>query len=455
MKIAILGAGKLGLSVLDALLDSDHDITLVDTNESKLTKLAQKYDVMTYLGDARTVEMFRQIDIRTYDFVLCCTSSDDVNILAASIAKKLGCRKSVARITEPEHMNQMDFICNNFDIDAVINPDMLITSEIYRYLIEKYSLSNGVFTTKRIALIEIEADRDSRLAGKPITAFRDILPNTLVAGISRHGKLLIPHGADMINPGDILYLVGEKDEMLKYAKMFIKRRRKSDARRVMIIGGGRTGYYLAGKLSDYGAMVKVIEQDEQRCTYLSNHLRNVMILHGSGTDIPLLEEENLDQMDAFISVTGFDEENLLLALTAKNHGVEDVISKISHENYEELITKLGIDIVLNPLDISTSTILRMINGSKRVLSTVLLQGQAELLELYIDDTMGMINTPLKDLDLPDYVLFAAINRGTATIIPGGNDMLKPGDHLIMVCLLSHIGFIEKLISPTHKLNLLK
>ena len=454
MKIAILGAGKLGVSVTEALVNGDYDLTLVDINESKLTQLSQQYDVLTYVGDARTIDILNQMGIDDYDFLLSCTSSDDANIIAASNAKKLGCKKVVARLTEPEYMNQMDFICQHYNIDSIINPDVLITGEIYRYLVEKYSLSNGVYTNKRIAMIEIYAYRESRLVGKPITSFKDVLPNTLCVGISRHGKLMIPHGNDIIEENDLLYLVGEKKQMLDYAKNFTKKRR-SDAQKVMIIGGGRTGFYLAQKLSEYGSFVKIIESDEKRCHYLSDHLRNVMVLNGNGTDLTLLEDENLDQMDAFVTATGFDEENLLLALTAKNHGVEDVISKVSHESYDDLISQLGIDVVLNPMDISASAILRIISGSKRVLSTVLLQGQAELLEIYVDEDMGMINTPIKRLNLPDYALIAAINRGTKTIIPSGDDIIKPGDHLIMVCLLSHIGYIEKFIKPSGKFNLLK
>ena len=449
MKIAILGAGKLGVRILEALIDGDYDITIIDTNENKLSVIEQQFDVATVIGDARKVSVLKQIGIENYDFLLSCTSYDDANIIAASAAKALGCKKAVARITSPEHMGQTDFICQHFHIDAVINPDLLITGEIYRYLVEKYSLQNGVYTNKRIAMIEIEAMKEPRVVGKPISAFRDILPNTLVVGISRHGKVVIPHGNDQIEEDDILYLVGEKQEMLDYANNFSKRK-KSKAQKIMIIGGGRTGFFLARKLSEYGSLVKLIEADRKRCTFLSNNLKNVMVLNGSGTDMRLLDEEDLDDMDAVVTATGIDEENLLIALTAKNHGVKDVISKVSHESYDKQISDLGIDVVLNPMDISASTILRIISGSKRVLSSVLLQGQAELLEIYVDNNMKMLNTKLMDLDLPDYAIIAAINRGTKTIIPRGDDIIKPGDHLIIVCLISHIGYIEKLLKHTTK-----
>lgn len=454
MKIAILGAGKLGMILTETLMAGGNDITLVDTNENKLDHLSQTLDVLTYVGDIHRVSFLREIGIGSYDFTIACVGDDDANIFAASSAKALGCKKVVARVTDPAHMHQTDFICQNFHIDAIINPDMLITSEIYRYLVEKYSLSNGVYTNKRIAMIELEANKEPRIVGKPITEFRNILPETLVVGISRHGQVIIPHGNDIILENDLVYLLGEKNEMLEYAKKFTRKRGR-DAQKVMIIGGGRTGFFLAKKLSEYGASVKIIEADKKRCHYLSNNLRNVMVLHGNGADISLLEEENFDQMDAFVTATGFDEENLLLALTAKNRGVEDVISKVSHESYNDLVSTLGIDVVLNPMDITASAILRIVNGSKRVLSSVLLQGQAELLEIYVDNSMNIINKPIMDLRLPDYAIIAAINRGTKTIIPRGDDKIQPGDHLIVVCLLSHIGYIETMLKPHEKLNIFK
>ncbi|MBQ0005538.1 MAG: Trk system potassium transporter TrkA [Clostridiales bacterium] len=456
MKIAILGAGKLGLRLTEALTVGDYDITLVDTNEDKLNQIAQQYDVLTYVGDARSVDMLKKLNIKSYDFLLSCTSSDDTNIFSAACAKALGCKSVIARITEPEHMNQMEFIRKTFNIDHVVNPDMLITGEIYRYLIDKYSITNGVYANKRIMMIEFEADKEPQLIGMSMKEYRKSRPDILIVGISRHGKLIIPHGDDVIQSGDGVFVLGEKSKMIELSKkILVKHHRVPEAHKVMIVGGGRTGYYLAKRLSEYGAYVKIIETDKKRCHYLSNHLKNVMVLNGNGADIALLEDENLSDMDAFVSCTGFDEENLLLALTAKNHGVEDVISKISHESYDDLISALDIDIVLNPMDLSASTILRMISGEKRVLSNAILNGQAELMEIYTDEKMGMLGTPLKNLDLPDFFIIAAINRGDETIIPDGNTVIKPGDHVIIVCLLSHIGFIEKILKPTSKFGFFK
>jgi len=455
MKIAILGAGKLGLRLVEALTDGDYDITLVDINDDKLNQIAQQYDVMTINGDAKTVELLKDIDVAHTDFLFSVTTSDDTNILAASFAKTLGCKYAAARVRDPEHMNQMGFIKDHYNIDQLVNPDILITGEIYRYLIEKYTLSNGIYTFDEISLIEFEAEKIPDIIGRSLIDFRSAMPEFLIIGISRNGKMIIPHGNDIVEKGDLIYLIGEKEEVLKLSKKVHSRFHHANTRNVMIIGGGKTGYYLARKLSEYGSKVKIIEKDRERCHYLSNKLQNVMVINGDGANIPLLEDEDLDQMDAFVTCTGYDEENLLLALTANNHGVEDVISKVSHESYKDLISKLGIDMVLNPLDITVSSLLRSIRGSKRVLSSVLLQGQAELMEIYASDRISMLNTPLKDLNLPDYVIIAAIRRGSETIIPDGNTTIRDGDRVIVVCLVSEIGYIEKLVRPTSRLGIVR
>jgi len=455
MKVAIFGAGKLGRRITEALLDGDYDITLVDMNEDKLNQLSQQYDVFTILGDANSVDLLKQIDIGTFDFAFSATTSDETNILSASFAKILGCKTVAARIRTPEFMNQRDFLSEHYDIDLLVNPDLLISSEIYRYLVEKYTLSNGIYTSNHIALIELEASKKPHLIGRNLIEFKSIMPDMLIVGISRNGKLIIPHGNDVIRENDLLYLIGEKENVFEFAKHAKSRQRHSNIQKVMIIGGGKTGFYLARRLSEYGAYVKIIEENKERCHYLSNRLNNVMVLHGDGADISLLEEENIDEMDAFITATGYDEENLLLALTAKSHGIEDVISKVSHDSYKGLIEKLDIDVVLNPLDITASSILRAIRGTKRVLSSVLLQGQAELMEVNVSDGMSMINIPLKDLDLPGYIIIAAIRRGHETIIPVGSTKIQSGDRVVIVCMLSNIGYVERLFKTNQRLNILK
>ena len=445
MNVVIIGAGKLGLRVANALISGDYAITIVDTNAEKLSRISQKLDVMTINEDARQISVLKSINIETFEYLLACTDSDETNILVSSFAKKLGCRHVIARVREPEHMNQFDFIKESMDIDHIVNPDMSITVEIYKYLMEKYTLSNGIFTSGSIAMTEFPTRRFPSLVGLTMPEISDVIPDVLIAALSHNGKVIVPHGEDMVQEGDFVYVIGEKERIQALHKKTHEKGKYTNIRKVMIIGGGKIGFYLADKLSDFGATVKLVEKDLDRCRYLSTHLDHVMVLHSDGTDINLLEEENLDDMDAVVTCTGYDEENLLLALTAKNHGIDDVISKVSHESYKDLVERMGVDMVLNPLAITTSTILRYIQGSKRILSSVLIQGQAEIMEIVANSRMNMIGVPIKDLDLPKDVLIAAIHRGRDVIIPGGDTVIEINDRVSIFSLLSGLGELEKLM----------
>ena len=274
----------------------------------------------------------------------------------------------------------------------------------------------------------------------------------LIVGISRNGKVIIPHGDASIMEDDCLYVMGEKGPILDLNAKVHERGKYTDLQKVMIIGGGKTGFYLAERLAEFGAAVKVIEKDKERCHYLSTHLEDVMILHGDATDLSLLEEENLDLMDAVVTATGYDEDNLLLALTAKQHGVEDVIAKVSRTSYAEIISRMGIDMALNPLDITTSNIMRFVQGSKKVISSQLIQGQAEIMEIIATSHMKILGRPLRELKLPDTIIIAAIHRGTKVIIPDGDTEILEDDKVILLSLLSDLSGTEKLLKESGRLS---
>lgn len=446
MRIAIVGAGKLGLKVINALVGGDHAITVFDVNESVLNKIGQQYDVMTVAGNAKQISLLKERGIGNFDFLIACTDSDEQNIVVAAFAKKLGCSKVIARVRDPEHMNQMDFIMETMNIDHIVNPDLSITKEIYKYLVEKYTLTNGIFSSGKVSLVQFKVQKYKKLVGLSMVEVSKVLPNMLVVAISRNGKIIIPHGKTVIDDHDTLYLIGEKSEIVELHKKVHEKGKYTNLQKAMIIGGGKTGFYLAGKLAEFGIAVKLIEKSKERCYYLSTHLDDVMVLHGDATDTTLLEEENLDEMDAFVAATGFDEENLLLALIAKQRGVEDVISKVSHQSYKDLIEKMGIDMALNPLDIVASTILRYIQGSKKIIASLLIQGQAEIMEIIASNDMKLANVPLKDVNLPDGVLIAAIHRGQQVIIPNGDTKILEDDKVTIFCLLTDIGELEKLFT---------
>ena len=453
MKIAVVGAGKLGLKIVNALVGGNHSITVIDKNETILNKISQQYDVLVACGNAKQISLLKRESIHTFDFLIACTDSDEKNIVIASFAKKLGCTKVIARVRDPEHMNQIDFIKETMNVDHIVNPDLGITLEIYKYLVEKYTLTNGIFSSGKVSLVQFKAKRLPRLIDLSMVEVSKVLPNMLVIALSRNGKIIIPHGQTTIEAEDTVYLIGEKNQIAELHRKVYEKGKYTDLQKVMIAGGGKTGYYLADKLSEFGVSVKLIEKSKERCYYLSTHLDDVMVLHGDATDSVLLEEENLDEMDAFVAATGLDEENLLLALIAKQRNIEDVIAKVSRQSYKDLIERMGVDMVLNPLDIVASNILRYIQGSKRIISYLLIQGQAEIMEIIASDDMKLANTPLKYVKLPDGVLVAAIHRGPKVIIPNGDTKIMADDKVTIFCLLSDIGELEKLMTTKRGLLL--
>ena len=293
MKIAIVGAGKLGMKVTNALAGGNHSITIIDKNEAIINRISHQYDVLTVVGDAKQVSLLRRNDIDTFDFLIACTDSDEKNMIIASFAKKMGCSKVIARVRDPEHMNQIDFIKETLNIDHIVNPDLSITLEIYKYLVEKYTLTNGIFTSGKVAMVQFNVRRMSRLINLTMRQVPNLLPNMLIVAISRNGKIIIPHGDTIVEDHDTLYLIGEKNEITELHNRVYERGKYTDLQKVMIAGGGKTGFYLAKRLSEFGIAVKIIEKDKNRCYYLSTHHADVMELHGDATDQALQEDENL------------------------------------------------------------------------------------------------------------------------------------------------------------------
>ena len=452
MKVAIVGAGKLGLKLATALIGGDHDVTLIDKNQVALQKIQSQFDVMTINENAKQISVLKDLHISSYDYLITATDKDEKNIVIASFAKQLGCTKVIARVRDPEHMDQMDFVRENMNIDFIINPDLAITTEIYKYLVEKYTLANGAFSSGKASLLEFKASKMPELVDINIKNVSSKLPGMLVVAISRKGKVIIPHGDTTILENDLIYVIGAKKDILNLNKTVREKGKYTNLQKVMIIGGGKTGLFLSKKLAEFNVSVKVIERDKERCYYLAERLENVIVLNGDGTDINLLKEENIDDMDAVVTATGFDEDNLLLALTAKNRGVKDVIAKISRGIYTDMVAQLGVDMALNPLDISVSYLLRLIKGKKKVVSSQLIQGQAEIMEVIVDSDMRIAKKSLKDLSLPEGSLIAAIHRGTELIIPNGDTVINYDDKVLFICLLSDLIELEKILKNTGKFD---
>lgn len=448
MKVAVVGAGKLGMTITEALLGGGNEITLIDKDEALMQKITSRLDIFTVTANAKRVDLMKELKIWNYDLLISATDDDEKNMVICAFAKRLGCPQVIARVRSPEHVEQIDFIQKTMNIDYVVNPDMACASEIYKYLVEKYTLADGCYTFDGVSILEFKVDKLPVLIDKEIRQTNKILGNMLITAISRNGKIIVPNGFTKIEAGDNVYVIGLERKIKDLAEDVHEKKRYTDLERVMIAGGGKTGYYLAKKLSDFGVSVKIIEMDRERCEYLTDRLNNVLVLYGDATDPNLLYEENLEEMDAFVAVTGFDEENLLLSLMAKQRKIEDVVAKVSRKSYSALIQTLGVTMTINPMDMCATNILRFIQKSGIVIFSQLIQGQAEFTEIWAEKGMPLTEKNLTDLEIPQGILISAIHRDNEIIIPDGRTQVQEGDRVVILSLLSSIPSLEGLIRQT-------
>ncbi len=442
MKVMIIGAGKLGKKLAAALLNGEIHVTIMDNNPAILDRLKDHLDVLTVHANGARAEILEELNIDTYDLTIAVTSSDETNILISSMAKKLGSTRSIARIRNPEYASQLDFVKKHYNIDHVINPEQATANEMLRYLMESYTFYFDDYAKGKVSVVNFSIKNLTKFVNKPISEL-DNLDDLVIAAISRNGNIIIPNGATVLQENDTIYVVGQRSKIQGLAKVLKSSIDNKNIRKVMILGGSKIGYYLAKDLTKRGISVKIIESNLERCRELSEQLPdNALIIHGEGTDIDLLEEEDLADMDAFIGCTGFDEENLFMSLRAKQLDLSKVIAKISRQSYVHIIEKLGIDMAINPVNITASDILKYIRGGKVVAVSLLLDGQAEVMEIIAAKNLPILDKPLKSLKLPKGIIIGAIVHKGKVIIPHGDSKIQAGDRIVVFSLLSEVPKLE-------------
>lgn len=445
MKALIVGAGKLGFRLAQQMLLSDIEVTIMDTNSKILERINNQLDVLTINANGVQLDILKNLNIQAYDLTIAVTSNDETNIVISSITKKMGCKKTIARIRNPEYIETLPLLKKELDIDHIVNPELSIAIEISRYLLKKYDFYTSDFVKGKVSMIDFNINNIPKFIGKRIFELENF-ENLLIAAISKNGNLVIPHGKTILEENDIIYLIGIKEAIKMFIDKYKVYRTHSNetnhVEKVFILGGGKIGYYLADRLLKEGIQVKIAEQNKERCSYLSEKLDNALIIYGDGTDTNLLEEEDIELMDAFVGVTGFDEENLLMSLLAKKLGVKTVISKVSRINYVSIIEKLGVDIALNPVDITISNILKFIRGGKVISVSLLLGNQAEVLEIIVSKDLPVIGKPIEKIGLPKGIIVGAIGRDGDVIIPNGKSIIQAEDRLVIFCLSSDVNSLN-------------
>ena len=450
MKVCVVGIGKLGYSIATALLNGGNSVTIIDNNSERILNAGSNLDAFTVQGDAIQIETLKDIDIASHDLIVAATEEDEKNMVICAFAKRLGCPKAMARVRSPEHVKQLDFIRETIGIDRLLNPDYSCAREIFKYLTQQEAIEGGLFVQDGVAILEFKADRVPSLVGQKIMDSSHYIEGMLVGAVSRNGKIIVPNGSSIIEAGDTLYVVGLEKDIYTLNGKLSEKKVEELPKRVMIAGGGKSAFFLAKMLEQKGISVKIIEINYERCQELAAELGSSMVLNGDASDIEVLKEEGLDSMDAFVALTGFDEENLLLSLLVRQYGVGSVIAKVSRQTFIPVIKNLGTSAIINPQEIIANDVLASIRRSGIVLFSKVIHGQAEFREIQAEGSMPLTKRSLADLDIPEGIIILAVRRGKSIIIPNGNTQIAAGDKVVILSLLSAGGELESLLTKGQK-----
>lgn len=438
MKIIIVGSGKVGYAIARQLAQEKHDITMVDNEIAHLSRADSTLDVMCVPGSGASISVLMDAGARTADLVIAVTGADDTNMVCCLLAKSLGARHTVARVRNTEYRRDAEILKREIGLDMVINPDLAAAQEIARILSFPAAISVEPFAGGRIDMIGLQALPEDSIVGRSLSeSHSDRKADILICAAQRGDECIIPNGSFVPQPDDRLYMVGTKSELQKMLKAMGRPLHR--VKTVALLGGSRISMYLSWELAHTSTHVRIVEQDHEKCLLLSQHLPEAMIIEGDGTDNDLIQAENIFGADGFVSLTGRDEENLLMAMSARRAGVRKVLAKMTRPNYMELVNSTGIDSIISPKDIISSQILRYVRalgnaeGSKVESLYKMLGGHVEALSFTAAaSSHEVLGRPLKDLPLRKGLLVAAIVRDLHTIIPSGMTTIEDGDHVVVV-----------------------
>ena len=447
MKALIVGVGKLGFKLAGALLDEGYEICVIDNNEDVIENVSNVLDVFSVCANALDFGVLMELDISTFDIVISTTTNDEANVILCSISKKLGAKYSIARVRDPEYRKYLKFMSDELDIDYIINPEYATAKVIDKYLLKKYQLYANEVAGGKIRLVEFNIGQDPEFIGKKLIDL-NTFDKLIVAAISRDGKAIVPNGMTELKADDVILLSGITEDIEAFDKKYSGISKEKTVRKVMILGGGKVGFYLASLLVNEKIDVTVIELNRDKCVNIKEKLPGVEVINGDGTDINLLEEEMFHTFDAYVAATGIDEANLLMSLVVKRAGIYKSVAKISRTNYDGIIDKLNIDAVFNKSYITASEILKVIRGNDSQAVSLLLNAQVECNEFILNNKLAICGKSLKDLALPKGILFIALIRGEETIVPNGDTVLEDGDKAVVFATKNEISNMKNLFKRT-------
>lgn len=427
MKIVVLGAGTVGAAISELLSQHGHSITVVDTDSEQVKRIDESMDVRGITGSASQSSILFQSNVNSCDICIAVTGEDEVNMIAASIAKQMGAHRCVARVYSPVYHDLSTFdYQRHFNIDRFLSLEQLTAMELAREIRSRSSAIIEHFATGDIEIQEIEVTEENAL-GKSLKEL-GLPSNVRIGSISRDGRTWVATANDQLEKHDRVDIVGKPEDLEKIKPIF---QTKSRSRLfVMIAGGGETGYHLASMLHPDQYSVVLMETSRDRCEWLSNSLPKTTILHCDATRRAIMEEERVFDADFFVSCTGDDESNIMAGVEAKELGAKKVLSVVGRPDYANIMGKIGIDFAVSERQAMGKQILGLLNEGNIISRYLTLDGRIGIYELEVEPESDAVRMNLADLPLPSPCLIAALMRDRYSRVPEAGDKLQPGDIVV-------------------------
>ena len=449
MKIIIAGAGEVGFHLAKLLSYESQEITLIDTKKDSLGYAGEHLDIRTIKGDTTSISILKDARIDTAALFIAVTSSETTNITACVLAKQLGAKRTIARISNTEFIENKETVgFSKFGIDELISPESLAASEI-ELLLNQYGFNDTYeFEGGELTMLGLRLSRTATFVDKSVKEAAEIYPelNFIPIAIQRLGTqyTIIPRGDTIFKEGDKVVFVTSKggdDELFKLSgkvKMIIKN--------VMILGGSQIGYKTAQDLCSSKFNVKLVENRRGKAEELAEDIPNALVICGDGRNVDILDEENISDMDAFIAVTGNSETNIMSCLLAKSKGVKKTIALVENMDYYQLSQSIGIDTLINKKLLAANNIFRYIRKGEVVAMTKLTNMNAELLEFVVKPKSKITNKVIKNVKFPKSAIIGGVIRDGKGSIPLGSFSIQAGDRVVVCCLPRSISEVERFFS---------
>ncbi len=452
MKALVVGCGKIGATIVSDLVDEGHDVVVIDNDPQVIEKITNIYDVMGVCGSGTDYDTLMEAGAEGTELVIAVTSSDELNMLCCYISGRLGAKHTIARIRNPQYnIDNFGFLRQQLGISMAINPELLAAREIYNTLRFPNAAKTETFSQKNFEIIEIVLKEDSALTGIPLMQIRNKLKhNFLICAVQRDDKVYIPGGDFVLCKGDRIGFTAPITEAQKLMKDIGLDRKQ--ARNIMVIGGSRIAFYLTQLLMMSGNNVRLIENSSEKCEELSSVLPpKTVIINGDGAQQELLLEEGLNTTDAFVALTGMDEQNILISVFASSKKVPKAIAKVNREELIPMAEDLGLDSIVCPRKTVSNLVMRYARALENSMGSnvetlyKIMNDKAEVLEFKAGSDFKKLGVPLKDLDLKNNILIGGIIRDRKAIIPSGFDTFEKNDRVIVVAAGSRLNDLSDIL----------